>query len=109
MSLTDGMRLSRSSRMIMSRIRLGEQGTRVVPFAQVGLGQWRVDTELMPLTVSDTEIAAQGGAGIEIRIARQWQLAAEIDATVLYREAHEPQHVRTPRMWGTFLASRIEF
>ena len=65
LSLTDAMRLSRSSRMIMSRIRLGDESMRIVPFAQVGLGQWRVDSELMPQMLKDTELAAQGGAGIE--------------------------------------------
>ena len=109
LSIADAMRVSRSSRMVVSRIRFGEQGTRLVPFAQVGLGQWRVDTDLVPVTIRDTELAAQLGVGFELRVTRRWQIAAEMDATVLYREQHEPQHVTAPRMWGTFLASRVEF
>ena len=109
LSIADAMRVSRSSRMVVSRIRFGEQGTRLVPFAQLGLGQWRVDTDLVPVTIRDTEIAGQVGAGVELRVTRAWQIAAETDVTVLYREQHEPQQVTAPRLWATFLASRIEF
>jgi hypothetical protein len=56
------------------------------------------------------ELAAQFGGGIEMHIVKGWGFAAETDLTVLYREGmHEPQQIVTPRMWGTFLASRVEF
>src|SRR5262245_16872337 len=45
-TLTDALRVSRSNRMVLSRIRLGEG--RIIPFAQFGLGQWRVDTDFVP-------------------------------------------------------------
>jgi hypothetical protein len=106
-ALTDAVRVSRSNRMVVSRIRLGEG--RFIPFAQLGLGQWRVDTDVMPHLQRDEEIAAQFGGGFELRLFDRWQLAAETDLTVLYREMHEPQQAVTPRLWGTFLASRVQF
>jgi hypothetical protein len=107
LAVTDAIRVSRSSRMVMSRIRLGEG--RVVPFGQLGLGQWRVDTDFVPHLPRNVEVAAQFGAGVEARISTAWAVALETDLTVLYREIREPQQVTTPRMWGTFLASRVEF
>ncbi len=107
MTVTDAIRVSRSSRMVMSRMRLGEG--RVVPFTQLGLGQWRVDTDFVPHMARQVELAAQLGAGVELLLTRGWQIAAETGMTVLYREGRDPQAVRNPRMFGTFLASRIEF
>jgi hypothetical protein len=106
-ALTDVLRVSRSYRMVMTRIRLGEG--RIVPFTQLGLGQWRVDTDFMPHLPRNVEVAAQFGGGIEMHLVKGWDLAAETDLTVLYREIHEPQQLETPRMWGTFLASRVEW
>jgi hypothetical protein len=107
LAVTDAIRVSRSSRLVMSRIRLGEG--RISPFTQLGLGQWRVDTEIVPHLPRNVELAALFGAGVEMRLFRGWELAAEADLTVLYREVHEPQQLTTPRMWGAFLASRVEF
>lgn len=106
-AVTDAVRVSRSSRMAMTRIRLGEG--RVVPFGQLGLGQWRVDTDVIPHLPKNVELAAQFGCGVEVHLARGWELAAETGLTVLYREVHEPQQLTTPRMWGTFLATRFQF
>lgn len=106
-AVTDAVRVSRSCRMVMSRIRLGEG--RFTPFTQFGLGQWRVDTEIVPHLPRNVELAGQLGAGIEMHLAKGWELAAETDLTVLYREVHEPQQLTAPRMWGTFLATRVEF
>ena len=107
LALTDALRVSRSCRMVMTRMRLGEG--RLVPFAQLGLGQWRVDTDFVPHLPRDVELAAQFGAGVEMRLLPGWELAAETDLTVLYREEHEAQQISVPRMWGTFLASRVQF
>ena len=106
-TVTDLVRLSRSSRMVVSRLRLADG--RLAPFAQLGLGQWRLDTDLMPVMPHDTELAAQFGGGFEFRVTRGWDLAIETDYTVLYREQHEPQQVMGPRMWGTFLATRAHW
>jgi hypothetical protein len=106
-TLTDAVRVSRSNRMVLSRIRLGEG--RIIPFAQLGLGQWRVDTDVLPHLQRDEEVAAQFGGGFELRLFANWQLAAETDLTVLYREMREPQQAVTPRLWGTFLATKVQF
>ena len=106
-ALTDQYRLTRSSRMIVSRVRLADG--RVAPFAQLGLGQWRVDTDFVPILPRDTELATQLGGGFEVKLASRWLLAVEMDCTVLYREQHEPQMVSSPHVWGAFLASRATF
>lgn len=105
--LTDQLRLSRSSRMVVSRIRLADG--RFAPFAHVGLGQWRVDTNLMPVLPRDVELATQVGGGFEIALSRHAALAVEADHTILMREHHEPQMVAEPYVWGAFLAARALF
>jgi hypothetical protein len=82
---------------------------RVAPFAQMGLGQWRIDTSLMPGMQQDVELAMQLATGFELRLTRTWKLALEADYTVLYREVHEPQMVTSPWLWGTILATRATF
>jgi hypothetical protein len=107
LSVTDQLRLSRSSRMVVTRVRLGEG--LIVPFAQLGVGQWRVDTEVMPAWSRDIEAAVQIGGGFELRLGHAYALAVESDYTVLYREQHEAQNVLTPRFWGVLAAARIGF
>jgi hypothetical protein len=106
-SLTDQLRLSRSIRMVVARVRLADG--RFAPFVQLGVGQWRVDTELLPMLPRDTELAMQNGAGFELRFARSWRVALEIDHTVLYRETREPQQVSGPYLLGAFLAIHTAF
>jgi hypothetical protein len=107
LSIEDAFHLSRSIRMVVSRIRLGEG--RVVPFAQLGLGQWRTDPERLPLPLRDTELAAQFGGGVELHLVGPWEMACEYDLTQLYREQHEPQNIPMTRLWGAFVASRVQF
>jgi len=107
LTLTDQLRVSRSIRMVVSRVRLAHG--RLAPFAQLGLGQWRVDNDLLPLLPHDIEPAGQAGGGFEIAVARAAALAVEVDYTVLYREEHEPQMVAGPRMLGVYLAARAVF
>jgi hypothetical protein len=105
--LTDQLRLSRSSRMVVTRFRLADG--RIAPFAHVGLGQWRVDTDLMPVLPNDVELATQVGGGFEIALSRHTTLAVEADDTILMRETREPQTIPGPHVWGTFLAARACF
>jgi hypothetical protein len=107
LALTDQLRLSRSSRMVVTRIRLADG--RFAPFAHVGVGQWRVDTDLMPVLPRDVELATQVGGGFELAISRRAALALEADHTILIREQHEPQRIATPYVWGIFLAARAVF
>lgn len=107
LSLTDEIRLSRSSRMFVTRMKLFDG--RVAPFVQAGLGQWRVDTDLVPALPRDTEFAAQLGGGFEYSISDRAALAIEADYTVLYREHHEQSNVVSPHMCGAFAATRVLF
>ncbi len=107
LALTDQLRLSRSSRMVVTRVRLADG--RFAPFAHVGLGQWRVDTDLMPVLPRDVELATQLGGGFELAFSRRATLAIEADHTILIREQHEPQMIATPYVWGAFLAARAVF
>jgi hypothetical protein len=107
LTLTDLLRLSRSSRMFVTRVRLADG--RFAPFAHVGFGQWRVDTDLMPVLPHDVELAAQVGLGFEVTLSRHAALAIEGDHTILLREQREPQMIATPHLWGAFLAARALF
>jgi hypothetical protein len=105
--LTDQLRLSRSCRMVLSRIRLANG--RFTPFIQLGVGQWRVDTDLVPYLRRDVELAEQSGLGFEFALTHGAAIAVEGDYTVLYRERHEPQMVAEGRPWVTFVAARARF
>jgi hypothetical protein len=105
--LTDELRLSRSCRMVLTRLRLVDG--RFTPFFQAGIGQWRVDTDLMPFLPRDVELAGQTGGGFELAVGSVATIALEADYTILYREQHEPQMVSEPRPWVAFVAARARF
>ncbi len=110
LSLVDAIRLSSSTRMVMTRVRLSGAGSaKIVPFVQLGAGQWRTDPNLLPLTPRDTEVAAQLGAGFEVTLAPMWQLACESSATMLVRDGRAETSIPQTRMWSTSIASRITF
>jgi hypothetical protein len=106
LALIDALRLTSSTRMILARVRLTD--ARVAPFAQVGLGQWRTDPYILPLTPRYEEIAAQAAAGVEVRIKGTWQIALESTGTVLHRE-HGDANLPSAHMWSSTFASRVEF
>jgi hypothetical protein len=106
MSILESYRLSQSTRMVVGRMRLS--GARFTPFLQVGVGQWRVDRNYLPHLPQSIEIAGQAGAGFELRVARGWQMAAEMTGTSLIREGQNSTLPQT-MLWSAFLASRIEF
>lgn len=110
LSLVDAIRLSASTRMVMTRVRLATpEHARVVPFVQLGAGQWRTDPNLLPLTPRDTEVAGQLGAGVEVRLASFWQLACESSATMLLRDGRGEGAIPQTKMWSTSVASRLTF
>ena len=110
-ALTDALRTSHSYRMALTRFRLGSG--RFVPFAQVGLGEYRIDTDVIPNHVPDTELAALAGGGVEVHLYRQryfgLDFAAETNFTQIVRDAREPGNVSTPRMWNSLVAMRMQF
>ncbi len=110
LSLVDAVRLSQSTRMVMSRVRMASAGSaRLVPFVQMGAGQWRTDPNLLPLTPRDTEIAAQLGTGVELTLSPAWQIACETSATMLVRDGRSDNAIPQTRMWSTSIASRLTF
>jgi hypothetical protein len=106
LSLVDAMRLSASTRMVVGRARLNK--ARFTPFIQAGVGEWRVDRTLLPLTPLTVEVATQLGGGFELRLNRHWQMALETTSTTLIREGQNNAVPQT-MLWSTFLASRVVF
>jgi hypothetical protein len=107
MALSDQLRLTRSSRMIMSRVRLGNG--RIVPFLQVGAGQWRVDTSTLPAMHYDIQIASHAGWGLEAHLARNFDIVAESSSTFIMRDSREPGSVVATRIFGAAFFSRFTF
>ena len=105
--LSDSFRLTRSSRMIVGRVTL-ETG-RLRPYAHLGLGEWRVDRDVLPLSPRDQEFATQLSGGVELRLAKHARLAWESDYTILCREKREPQNVPTPHVLGSFAVLEAKF
>jgi hypothetical protein len=108
LSTLDQIRFSRSSRMLVGRVRvpLG----RVLPFVQLGLGQWRIDTDLLPQR-RDAAYAAQLAYGFEVDLSRFASIALEIDHTFLYRD-RDPRcahPAKLPELWASFIAARARF
>ena len=107
LALVDAMRLTQSTRMVLTRVRMSD--ARIAPFAQVGLGQWRTDPFLLPLSPRYEEIAAQAAGGVELRLMGSWQVALESSMTMLYREQQNSRDLPAARMWSTTFASRVDF
>src|SRR3954453_13930486 len=99
-------RLPTSPPLVVARVRPND--SRISPFAQVGLGHWRTDPYLLPLTARYTEVAAQAAGGVEVRLIGTWQVAFETTMTMLYREAHDSS-MPAARNWSSTFASRVDF
>lgn len=106
LGMVDALRLTSSTRMILTRVRLSD--SRIAPFAQIGVGQWRTDPYILPLTARYTEIAGQAAAGVEMRLVGTWQVALESAMTVLHRERGDLA-LPAAHMWSSTIASRIDF
>jgi hypothetical protein len=107
LSVADQLRLSRSSRMVVGRLRFA--GGRLAPFAQVGVGQWRIDTSVIATLPTDVELAGQIGGGVELEIAGTAALILQGDCTFFFPEGREPQMLSSGHVWGTLLAARANF
>ena len=108
LGLTELLRTTRSSRMVVARVRLADG--RIAPFAQLGLGEWRVDTTLVPSLPQESELAAQTGVGFEFAISQATTLGLESDWTVLRSmQASDLLARKHPEIWGTSLALRTLF
>jgi hypothetical protein len=104
MSVTDAIRTSRASRMLVARVGLG--GGKIVPYVHLGAGQWRDPDQRM--RDAPLEIAGEAGGGFETRIARACAIAVEYDWTSLYLEDHRSTGV-SPQMTGVFAVARWDY
>jgi hypothetical protein len=93
--------------MMLARVGFGDG--ILVPFAQIAVGQWRVDSDVMPGWVCNPEVAGQVGAGLELRVLNSYSIAIETDYTALYREQREPQDLPFPRFWGAMTSTSLHF
>jgi hypothetical protein len=108
LAVTDQFRLSRSSRMVVTRLRLVDG--RLSPFLHVGVGQWRADTSVVASLSSDVVLAGQLGGGFELEVAPRTVIALQADCTMLYREGRgDGQTLASGQLWGTLLAARARF
>ncbi len=121
---TDEVKRGRSKRMVLLRGRFVDGP--VAPFAQLGLGQWRIDPDT-PAMPHDAVLAGQLGIGVELALASWVSIALEADCTWLNpgrldtsefpsREVpdsqflpHDIRWVHPPTLWGSFLAARARF
>ncbi|MCL2724201.1 MAG: hypothetical protein FWD69_07150 [Polyangiaceae bacterium] len=107
LSLVDAMRLTASTRMVLTRVRLNN--ARVTPFVQIGVGQWRTDSNILPQMPHSTQIAAQIGSGFEAQITSYWQIACETGGTIFIRDERDAQDLPATKLWSAMIASRITF
>lgn len=81
--LVDDLRPAANSRMVVGRLSTAE--ARLTTFAQVGAGEWRVDTAMFPNARSYSETAGQLGGGFELRLPAKLRVSGEAQYTVLSR------------------------
>jgi opacity protein-like surface antigen len=106
---TDEVRISHSSRMAVARLRAMTGPLR--PFIQIGIGQWRVDRDLVAvLSPKSTEMAAQAAVGVELQVAKNAALGVEADYTAFYRDGGaDHQNVPAVQLFGLTFAGKMRF
>jgi hypothetical protein len=109
LSTTDRVRVGRSSRMVVGRVRV--TAGRFVPFAELGLGQWRLGSDL-DVRRQEVSYATELGSGFELRLSSSATVAIEADHAFLLRETGWPTCARawsSARPWVGLLAARARF
>lgn len=91
----DDLRATASNRMIVGRI---ATDSRISPFVQMGIGEWRIDPAMFPTARSYSELAGQVGTGLELRITSRFRIAGEATYTALYRDLHYTSDEVAPRI-----------
>lgn len=108
LALTDELRPTQSIRMAVSRLRLA--GGVFAPFAQLGVGEWRVDRTLLPSLPGAHDLAALSGIGFELTLSPLAAIAVEMDWTFLHANGDADVVALThPTVWSTCLAARTRF
>ncbi len=105
--ILDDVRPTASNRMVM--LRVATDG-KVSGFAQLGAGQWRIDTVMFPNARGTSEYAGQLGAGFEVRLARSLRVGTEVQYTFLVERSltYTTEEV-APRMVSGLLAMKGTF
>jgi hypothetical protein len=101
--LLDRFRMIHSSRMEVTRVSWA--GGKLLPYAELSIGQWRADTDLVPWLKSDAAAAGQIAAGFELHIAPRSALAWDLEETRIYSDQ---QSVPSTRLFASFVALRAE-
>jgi hypothetical protein len=91
----DDLRATASNRMVLARI---ATDSRISPFVQMGIGEWRIDPAMFPTARSYSELAGQVGTGLELRISSRFRIAGEATYTALYRDLHYTSDEVAPRI-----------
>jgi hypothetical protein len=107
LSPLDEVLRERSKRMLLVRRRLVDGGA-LVPYLQLGLGQWRVDPDT-PAIPHDVVLAAEFGGGAELHLSSLASVAAEAECTVVNPFRGDALWIRNSQIWGSFLAARVKF
>ena len=105
--VSDDVRLSRSSRMVLTRVRADLGAFQ--PYVHAGLGEWRYDPAILTFLPRNQEYATQLSAGFELKVAKHARFAMEADYTILCRESREPQNNPTPRVLGAYAVLHTKF
>lgn len=104
--LVDELRPTASNRMLVGRVMTGG---RFTTFAQLGVGEWRVDTAMFPNARAYSEIAAQAGAGFQLALSSHVRAAGEAQYTVLSRSARYAADEVAPRIVAFVFAIDARF
>jgi hypothetical protein len=91
----DDLRATASNRMVLARI---ATDSRISPFVQMGVGEWRIDPAMFPTARSYSEAAGQVGTGLELRLSSRFRMAGEATYTALYRDLHYTADEVAPRI-----------
>jgi hypothetical protein len=105
--LVDDLRPTASNRMVIGRV--ATNAARISLFAQVGAGEWRVDTVMFPGAVSYSELAGQLAGGFELHLAPRLRVAGEVQYTMLARDLHYSEGEVAPRMTAYVIAAAGTF
>lgn len=105
--ISDDVRLSRSSRMLLGRARL-DLG-KFQPYVHTALGEWRYDPAILTFKPRNQEYATQWALGFEYKFAKYGRVGFEADYTLLCRESREPQNNPTPSVLGAYAVLHAKF
>lgn len=105
--ISDDVRLSRSSRMVLGRARLDLGDFQ--PYAHAAIGEWRYDPAILTTKPRNQEYATQMAVGFEYKLAKYARMGFEADYTLLCRETREPQNNPTPSVIGAYAVLHTKF